>query len=114
MLCIFFCNHNYQEGTGGFIYKALILGNKQLLSNMIDHKTMQVPFTTRIAFLADTYIFYSNYPANLCIVANIVLNEVPNSNNATHVGNTVCFTAMGAQQFSMAVNVVCSPSITTS
>ena len=39
LLCIFFCNHNYQGGTGGgFIYKALILGNKQLLSNMIDHE----------------------------------------------------------------------------
>ena len=35
LLCIFFCNHNYQEGTGKFIYKVLILGNKQLLSNMI-------------------------------------------------------------------------------
>ena len=38
LLCIFFSNHNYQGGTGEFIYKALILGNKQLLSNMIDHK----------------------------------------------------------------------------
>ena len=40
LLCIFFCNHNYQEGSGGFIYKALILGNKQLLSNMIDGKAI--------------------------------------------------------------------------
>ena len=38
LLYIFFCNHNYQGGTGEFIYKALILGNKQLLSNMIDHE----------------------------------------------------------------------------
>ena len=38
LLCIFFCNHNYQGTTGEFIYKALILGNKQLLSNMIDRK----------------------------------------------------------------------------
>ena len=37
-LCIFFCNHNYQGGTGEFIYKASILGSKQLLSNMLDHK----------------------------------------------------------------------------
>ena len=38
LLCIFFCNHNYQEGTGKFMYKASILGNKQLPSNMIDYK----------------------------------------------------------------------------
>ena len=38
LLCISFCNHNYQGGTGEFIYKDLILGNKQLLLNMIDHK----------------------------------------------------------------------------
>ena len=36
LLCIFFHNHNYQIDTGEFIYKALILGNKQLISNMID------------------------------------------------------------------------------
>ena len=28
---------NYQGGTGEFIYKASIIGNKQLLSNTIDH-----------------------------------------------------------------------------
>ena len=28
-------NHNYQGGTGKFIYKALILYNKQFPSNMI-------------------------------------------------------------------------------
>ena len=38
LLCIFFCNHNYQGGIGEFICKALMLGNKQLLSNMIDHE----------------------------------------------------------------------------
>ena len=38
LLCILSCNHNYQEGTGEFIYKDLILGNKQLLSNMIDRE----------------------------------------------------------------------------
>ena len=27
-----------QGGTGEFMYKALILGNKQLLSNIIDHE----------------------------------------------------------------------------
>ena len=32
-------------------------------------------------------------------VANIVLNKVPNSNGA--VGNNVCLTALGAQQFSV-------------
>ena len=35
-------------------------------------------------------------------VANIMLNEVPNSNDAMHIGNTVHLTAMDAQQFSMA------------
>ena len=68
-LYIFFHNHNYQEGTGKFIYKASILGNKQLLSNMIDHKATQVPYTTRIAFLTDSYIFCSNFPAILYIIA---------------------------------------------
>ena len=32
-LYIFFQNHNYQEGTGNFIYKALILDSKWLFSN---------------------------------------------------------------------------------
>ena len=36
LLYIFFCNHNYQGDTGEFIYKASILANKQLLSNMMD------------------------------------------------------------------------------
>ena len=57
LLYIFFYNHNYQGGTGKFIYKALILDNKQLLSNMIDYKATQVPYTTRITFFADSYIF---------------------------------------------------------
>ena len=35
-------------------------------------------------------------------IANIVLNEAPNSHDATQAGNTVCLTAVGAQQFSMA------------
>ena len=38
-----FHNHNYQGGTGKFIYKASILENKQLPSNMIDHEATQVP-----------------------------------------------------------------------
>ena len=43
--CTFFHNHNYQGGTSKFIYKALILDNKQLLSNTIDHEAtpVQVP-----------------------------------------------------------------------
>ena len=36
-------------------------------------------------------------------VANIMLNEAPNSNDATRVGNNVCLTAVGAQQFLLAV-----------
>ena len=35
-------------------------------------------------------------------VANMVLNEEPNSYDAMRVGNNVCLTAMGVQQFSMA------------
>ena len=38
LLCIFFYYHNYQRGTAEFIYKALILSNKQFLSNMLDYK----------------------------------------------------------------------------
>ena len=37
--------------------------------NMIDRKATQVPHTTRIALLADGYIFCSNFPAILCIIA---------------------------------------------
>ena len=35
-------------------------------------------------------------------VADIVLNEAPNSNDATHVVNNVQLTTISAQQFSMA------------
>ena len=35
-------------------------------------------------------------------IANIVLNEAPNINDAMRIGNNVHLTAMGAQQFSMA------------
>ena len=31
--------------------------NKQLLSNMLDHEATQVPYTTRITFLTDSYVF---------------------------------------------------------
>ena len=54
--------------TGKFIYKALILGFKQLLSNMIDRKATQVPYITRIVFLANNYIFCSNHLAILCVI----------------------------------------------
>ena len=53
-LYIFCHNRNNQGGTGKFIYKALILDNKQLLPNMIDQEATQVPYITRITFLADT------------------------------------------------------------
>ena len=36
-------------------------------------------------------------------VANNVFNEAPNSNDAMHVGINVRLTAVGAQQFSMAI-----------
>ena len=39
-------------------------------------------------------------------VANIVLNEVPNSYGARRVGNNVRLTAVGIQQFSMMVNYI--------
>ena len=68
MLYISFHNHNYQGGAGKFISKALILHNKQLISNMIDCEATQVLYT-RIAFLSDSYILYSNYPVTLYSVA---------------------------------------------
>ena len=68
-LNIFSHNHNYQGGTGKFIYKALTLDNKQLLLNTRDRKAKQVPYNTRIAFLVDSYIFCSNFPAILSIIA---------------------------------------------
>ena len=69
LLYIFFHNHNYQGGSGKFIYKASILDNKQLLSNIIDHKATQVPHTTRNAFLMHGYVFCSKHPTILCIIA---------------------------------------------
>ena len=39
-------------------------------------------------------------------VANMVLNEAPNSYDAMRVGNNVHLTAMGAQQFSMAAIII--------
>ena len=39
-------------------------------------------------------------------IGNIVLNETPNSNDATQVGNNVRLSAMGAQQLSMVVTYV--------
>ena len=39
---------------------------------------------------------------NVKHVANIVLNEAPNCNDAMCVGNNVHLTAVGAQQFLMA------------
>ena len=62
-------NHNYQGGTGKFIYKALIVDNKLLYSNMADRKATQVPYTTRISFFADSCIFCSNVQIILCIIA---------------------------------------------
>ena len=39
---------------------------------------------------------------NVMHVANVMLNEVPNSNDAIYVANNVCLSAVGTQQFSMA------------
>ena len=36
---------------------------------MIDREARQVLYTTKAAFLADGYIFCSNFPAILCIIA---------------------------------------------
>ena len=46
-----------------------MLDNKQLLSNTTDYEATQVPYTIRIAFLTDSYIFFSNFPAILYIIA---------------------------------------------
>ena len=54
---IFFHNHTHLGGGGKFIYKASILDNRQLLSNMIDHEATQVAHITRNAYLPDSYIF---------------------------------------------------------
>ena len=39
-------------------------------------------------------------------VANMVLNEAPNSYDAMRVGNNVGLTAMGVQQFSMVAIII--------
>ena len=58
-LYIFFYNHNYQGGTGKFIYMASLLDVKQLLLNMNDRKATQVPHTTRFtASLIAIYILF--------------------------------------------------------
>ena len=63
--------------TGKFIYKALILDNKQLLSTMTECKAIQVLYTTRIALLAGScsHIFCSNFPAILCII--VIASYIP-------------------------------------
>ena len=48
---------------------ALVLDNKWLLQNIIDHKATEVPYMARISSLADSYIFCLNFPAILCIIA---------------------------------------------
>ena len=70
-LYIFLHNHNYQEDTGKFIYRTLILDNKQLLSNMIcNAKSQKCHTSPELSSLQiHSYTFYSNYPAILCIIA---------------------------------------------
>ena len=69
--CVFFCNHNYQGGTSEFIYKASILGNKQLLWNMVDCEAMQVPYINWIAFFTDRFISCSNYSPSHSLRINL-------------------------------------------
>ena len=64
LLYIFLQNHNYQGGTGKYIYKGF--ANRQqrtFLKHDVDRKATQVQCTIRIAFFADSYIFCTNYPA---------------------------------------------------
>ena len=69
MVAIHFLPQSQLSGsTGKFIYKALILCDKQPLSNMIDCEPTQVSYI-RITFLTDSYIFCSNFLAILCIIA---------------------------------------------
>ena len=64
-----------QGGAGEFMYKASILGNKQLLSSMIDHKATQVPYTTRIAFLTDSYILLKRPSHSLALHSLYSINH---------------------------------------
>ena len=45
--------------------KVFTVNNKQY---MVECKATQVPYTIRNTFLADSYIFFSSYPAILCII----------------------------------------------
>ena len=53
LLYISFQNHNMQAGTGKFMYKAMIINEKQLLLKHNDYKAIKVLSTTRNAFLTD-------------------------------------------------------------
>ena len=55
LLYIFFHIHNFIREV-----QVLILDNKQLVSNMIDREATQIPYTTRIVFLTDSYVVLSN------------------------------------------------------
>ena len=55
-----------------------------------------------IMFVKLQFVVYYQIFVDVKRVANILLNEAPNSNDATRVGNNVRLTAMGEQQFSMA------------
>ena len=70
-LYVFFHNQNYQGGTSKV--NASILDNKQLLSNMLDHKATQVPYTSIIAFNTDSYVFCSSFSAIYSIIATASL-----------------------------------------
>ena len=66
---------------------------------MIDFETTQVPQPYNSVL--------NEVPNNNDItrIGNIVLNEVPNSNDATYIASNVRLITMGAQRFSMAAYI---------
>ena len=66
-LYIFFHNHNYLGGTGKFIYKASILDNKQLLSNIDRSQSYTSTIHHQNCLPCRQLYICSNYPVILCI-----------------------------------------------
>ena len=55
-----------------------------------------------IMFVKLQFVVYYQSFVDVTRVANVIWNEAPNNNDATHIGNNLHLTTMGTQQFSMA------------
>ena len=88
---MFFQNHNYQGGTGKYTRLRYQTTNSSS-QHMMDREATQVPYTTSIVFLADSYIFCSNFPAILALFLQlaILLYEGSTFEQKLYVASYIC------------------------